>query len=107
MEGAGEMKPQLVALLVRSGVVALVAILVLMTCILLFQCLYWLRFDTWLDVTDPHGPSLRGSGWSHGSWRGIQKLVEWLEASPLELSIWSVAITLALGLLWTRISPRH
>ena len=56
------MKPLPVALLARALVWTLFALVAGAAAAFCFQCLYWLRFGSWFDWTDPDGPRFLPGG---------------------------------------------
>lgn len=101
------MKPRHVSLLTRAGVLALLAVVALAMGVLVFQCLYWLRFASWFDWTDPDGPSFPGHGWPNGSWKGAQATFDLFLSAPVQLSASIAGLILIAIYIWVRTLSRR
>lgn len=80
------MKPLHVSLLARAGAMTFLALVAVALGALLFQCLYWLRFDSWFDWSDPERPPFPGPSWSGGPWKGTQAFFDLIVAVPVQLA---------------------
>ena len=105
VRGAG-MKTERVTWIAWTGALSLVSFVFAAVCVLLFQGIYWLRFDRWYDWTSPDGPSFFET--SQGTrWQGIAEIADWMSSAPMEL--WTFAAAFILLVLFTvvRISGRR
>ena len=80
------MKPQHVPVLGRAGCLLIAAALAFAAAVLFFQCVYWLRFATWFDWTDPDGPKFPGNGWATGAWKGANATFDLFLSAPVQLA---------------------
>lgn len=101
------MKPQHLSLLARGGAVAATAAITFALGALVFQCLYWLRFDSWFDWTDPNGPSFPGPSWSGGSWKGVQAIFDLIVTAPVQLFASITGLILVVLYVWVRSQSRR
>ena len=101
------MKPQHQTLLGRAGVLMLLAAIAFVAGAFVFQCLYWLRFESWFDWTDPDGPHFPGQGWSDGSWKGVQSIFDLIVTAPVQLFASITGLMLVSLYVWVRSSSRR
>ena len=108
MGGDGEaMKPQHQTLLGRAGVLVLLSAIAFVAGAFVFQCLYWLRFGSWFDWTDPDGPHFPGQGWTGGSWKGVQAIFDLIVTAPVQLFASVTGLLLVILYIWVRSSSRR
>lgn len=101
------LKAQPLSLLARAGVVMVLAAILCALSVFAFQCLYWLRFDSWFDWTDPNGPRFPGHGWSSGSWKGMQAILDLIVTAPVQLFASVTGLILIVLYVWLRSSSRR
>ncbi len=94
-----KMKPQPVTWTVWAGALVLAAFILAAFGVLLFQGLYWLRFDQWYDWTAPDGPRFVSAGTQGAHRQGIEEISVWMSSAPMEL--WTFAAAFILLLLFT------
>src|SRR5580765_3725203 len=105
-DGSAAMKSLPVAWLARALVWALFAAIAVAVAAFCFQCLYWLRFDSWFDWTDPDGPAFPGPSWSGGAWKGTSAIFDFFLSAPIQLSA-SIAGLVLVGIyVWVRAATR-
>jgi hypothetical protein len=100
------MKPHR-SLLARGGVVALLGAIVFVLSVFVFQCLYWLRFDSWFDWTDPNGPRFPGQSWAGGPWKGVQAIFDLIVTAPVQLFASITGLILVVLYVWVRRSGQR
>jgi len=93
--------------LVRAGGLLAGAVLALASAVLLFQAIYWLRFGAWFDWTDPNGPKFPGTGWSNGSWKGVNTFFDLFFSAPVQLSASITGLILVALYIWVRSANRR
>jgi hypothetical protein len=101
------MKPQHVPPLGRVGCLLIAATLAFAAAVLVFQCVYWLRFAAWFDWTDPDGPKFPGHGWAAGSWKGANATFDLFLSAPVQLSASVTGFILVAVYIWVRSLGRH
>lgn len=101
------MNPQHVAWLVRGGIFAIAAAVLLAATMLVVQILLWLKFDRWLDWATIYGLVFHDGGGPSRSWRGFRNIAEWIVTAPVELGSWVAAVILLLIFTAVRISNRR
>jgi len=101
------MKPQQIAWIVRGGVTLLALSILAAVGSLLFQGVYWLKFDKWYDWTAPEGPAISDVGTQGASWKGIEEISSWAVSAPTELWTFGAAIILLVLFTVVRIAGRR
>ena len=101
------MKPQHVAWIVWTGTLLVAAFVLATVCLLLFQGLYWLRFDQWYDWTAPDSHLFFGTRMHGAHWRGIEEISGWMSSAPAELWTFAAALTVLVLFTLVRISGRR
>lgn len=96
-----------VSSLARAGGWALLAPVAFAVGAFVFQCVYWLRFGSWFDWTDPDGPAFPGSNWSGGPWKGVGALLDLILAAPVQLFASITGLTLVALYVWVRSLTRR
>ena len=99
-------KPLPVAWLARALVWALFAVVAAAVAAFCFQCLYWLRFGSWFDWTDPDGPHFPGPAWSAGAWKGANTIFDFFLSAPIQLSASIAGLVLVVIYVWVQTATR-
>jgi hypothetical protein len=105
-DGSAAVKPLPVAWLARALVWALFAAVAAAIAAFCFQCLYWLRFGSWFDWTDPDGPAFPGPSWSGGAWKGANAIFDYFLSAPIQLSASIAGLILVAIYVWVRAATR-
>jgi hypothetical protein len=100
------MKPLPVTVLARAFIWALFAVVAAAAAAFCFQCLYWLRFGSWFDWTDPDGPAFPGRSWSGGAWKGANIIFDFFLSAPVQLSVSIAGLVLVAIYVWVRMASR-
>lgn len=95
-----------VGLLARVFGWALFAAIAVAVAAFCFQCLYWLRFGSWFDWTDPDGPAFPGPSWSGGAWKGANAIFDYFLSAPIQLSASIAGLILVAIYVWVRAATR-
>ena len=85
----------------------LAAFILAAACLLLFQGLYWLRYDKWFDWTTGDEPAFLGARTAAGHWKGVERIFEWAVSGPIELWSFVAALLLLTVFTFVRISARR
>ena len=101
------MKPEQGAAFGRAGCLLAAAVLAFAAVVLIFQLIYWLRFDAWFDWTDPDGPKFPGTGWNDDSWKGANALFDLFLSAPAQLFASVTGFILIALYIWVRSSGRR
>jgi hypothetical protein len=96
-----------VTVLGRAGCLLIAAALAFAIAVLIFQCVYWLRFAAWFDWTDPDSPKFTGAGWPEGSWKGANALFDLFLSAPVQLCASIAGFVLIALYIWVRSSARR
>jgi hypothetical protein len=105
-DGSAAMKSLPVAWLARALVWALFAAVAVAVAAFCFQCLYWLRFGSWFDWTDPNGPTFPGPSWSGGAWKGANAIFDYFLSAPIQLSASIAGVILVAIYVFVRAATR-
>ena len=103
---AKAMKTQPVSLVARAGALTMLVVVAIALGVFVLQCLYWLRFDSWFDWSDPNGPRFPGSSWSGGPWKGMQAFFDLIVTAPVQLFASVTGLILVVLYVWVRSPSR-